>query len=120
MEKEECIIGAEDDEMVQKNLREVLRDAGNIDWRLALYLPKDVSSWSLDSLVMVEDPDDVDSDDPDEDPEVVKDAGYRYVMGIQSIQGIVNNANLQNNNVLDEGFFKAFIYYFENDAFIKL
>ncbi|GKW22344.1 hypothetical protein ACI51Z_16310 [Pectobacterium carotovorum] len=106
--------------MVQKNLREILRGAESIDWRLALYLPKDVSSWSLDSLVMVEDPDDVDSDDPDEDPEVVKDAGYRYVMGIQSIQGIVNNANLQNNNVLDEDFFKAFIYYFENDAFIKL
>lgn len=120
MEKEECIIGTEDDEMVQKDLREVLRDAGNIDWRLALYLPKDVSSWSLDSVVMVEDPDDVDSDYPDEDPDVVKDAGYRYVMGIQSIQGIVNNANLQKNNALDEDFFKAFIYYFENDAFIKL
>ncbi|MEQ9770327.1 hypothetical protein ABRQ03_05610 [Pectobacterium jejuense] len=106
--------------MVQKNLREVLRDAGNIDWRLALYLSKDISSWGLDSLVMVEDPDDVDSDDPDEDPEVVKDAGYRYVMGIQSIQGIVNNVNLQKNNVSDEDLFKAFIYYFGNDGFIKL
>ncbi|ULR32526.1 hypothetical protein MJO48_07555 [Dickeya fangzhongdai] len=105
--------------MVQKNLREILRDAKNIDWRLALYLPKDVSSWSLDLLVMVEDPDDVDSDDPDEDPDVVKDAGYRYVMEIQSIQGIVNNANLQ-KNVSDEDLFKAFIYYFENDDFIKL
>ncbi|MFP1762735.1 hypothetical protein [Lonsdalea quercina] len=106
--------------MVPKNLREVLRDAGNIDWSLALYLPTDVSSWSLDSLAMIEDPDDVDSDDLDEDPDVVKDAGYRYVMGIQSVQGIVNNANLQKNNVLDEDLFKAFIYYFENDAFIKL
>lgn len=64
-------------------------------------------------------PDDVDSDDPDEDPNVVKNAGYRYVMGIQSVQGIVNNVILQKNNALDEDFFKGFIYFFENDAFIK-
>ncbi|AFI89097.1 hypothetical protein F6Q07_06285 [Pectobacterium parmentieri] len=106
--------------MGQRNLREVLKDAENIDWHLALYLPKEVSAWNLDSLVMIEDPDDVDSDDPDEDPDVVKNAGYRYVMGIQSIQGIVNNAKLQLNNISDESLFTCFIFYFERDAFIEL
>ncbi|AOR64124.1 hypothetical protein KU73_12170 [Pectobacterium wasabiae] len=106
--------------MVQKNLRAVLKDAENIDWHLALYLPKDVPAWSLDSLVMIEDPDDVDSDDPDEDPDVVKNAGYRYVMGIQSIQGIVNNAKCQLNDISDTSLFTCFIFYFEHDAFIEL
>ncbi|WP_323637283.1 hypothetical protein [Pectobacterium polaris] len=106
--------------MVQKNLREVLGDAENIDWRLALYLPKDVSAWGLNSLVVIEDPDDVDSCEPDEDPEIVKNAGYRYFMGIQSVQGIVSNTKSQINNVSDEELFSALMFYFENDAFIKL
>lgn len=106
--------------MIQKNLREVLRNVENIDWRLALYLSRDVSAWDLNSLVMIEDPDDIDSDDLDDDPEVVKNAGFRYVMGIQSLKGIVNNAKLQRNIVSDEDLFKAFIFYFENDAFINL
>ncbi|KUI96673.1 MULTISPECIES: DUF7716 domain-containing protein [Vibrio] len=109
-----------EDKMFQKKLRDVLSNSENIDWRLALYLPKDVSSWSLDTLVIIEDPDDVDSDDEDEDPIAVKDAGYRYVLGIQTIQSIVNNLKMQKNNIRDGDLFKAFIYYFENDAFIKL
>jgi len=103
-----------------KKMREVLKDADNIDWYLALYLPKDVSSWSLESLVMIEDPDDISTDDPDDDPDVIKYAGYRYVMAIQSLQSIVNNLKLQTNTYSDEELFKAFIYYFKKDAFIKL
>ncbi|WP_409309263.1 hypothetical protein [Pectobacterium sp. B1J-3] len=106
--------------MVKKNLRETLRDVANIDWQLALYLPKDISVWDLDSLVMIEDPDDIDSDDPDEDPEIVKNAGYRYVMSIQSVQSVVNNVKQQRETTLEEDLFNAFMFYFEHDAFIKL
>lgn len=106
--------------MIQKNLKDVLNNANNIDWFLALYLPKDISSWSLDSLVIIDDPDDVDSDDPDEDPSAVKDAGYRYVLGMQTIQSIVNNLSLQKSNITDNDLFIAFMYFFENDAFIKI
>ena len=108
------------DKMAHKNLREVLTKAESIDWRLALYLTDDVSAWNLDSLAMIEDPDDVDSDDPDEDPLVVKAAGYRYVMGCQSVKSIVDNAKAQRKNLSDEALFKCFMFYLENDAFIKL
>lgn len=105
---------------MKKKLRETLRESDSIDWYLALYLPKDVSSWELESLAMIEDPDDVNSDDPDDDPDIVKDEGYRYVMGVQTVQSIVKNLNAQNINFSDEDLFKAFIYYFKYDAFIKV
>lgn len=103
--------------MMKKKLRETLRESDSIGWYLALYLPKDVSSWKLESLAMIEDPDDVNLDD---DPDIVKDEGYRYVMGVQTVQSIVKNLSAQNNNFSDEELFKAFIYYFKYDAFIKV
>lgn len=69
--------------------------------------------------MILEDPDDVDSDDPDELPESVKSAGFIYVIGMQDVQGIVANLKQQKNatSLDEEDYFEAFIYYLKNDAY---
>ncbi|MCW2256720.1 hypothetical protein M2263_002811 [Providencia alcalifaciens] len=106
--------------MNKKTLKDVLLAAPSISWDLALYLPKNTSSWSLDTIAMIEDPDNVDSDDPDADPEVIKEANYRYVLSIQTLQSIVSNARLQKMSVTEKELFQCFIYFFSNDAYLTL
>ena len=83
-------------------------------------MPKDTFSWDLDTIAMIEDPDDVESDELDDDPEVIKEANYRYVLTIQMLQSIVTYAKLQKANVTEEELLQCLIYYFNNDAYLTL
>ncbi|EJD6040637.1 DUF7716 domain-containing protein [Morganella morganii] len=106
--------------MNNETLRSVLLKALDIPWNLALYLPKNTVNWNLDTLAMIEDPDDVESDEPDDDPEVIKEAHYKYVISIQMLQSIVTYAKLQKANVTEEELLQCLIYYFNNDAYLTL
>ena len=110
----------ENDNMNNETLRNVLLKVLDISWSLALYLPKNRVNWNLDTLAMIEDPDDVESDELDDDPEIIKEANYKYVLSIQMLQRIVTNAKLQKENVTEEDLLQCLIYYFNNDAYLTL
>ncbi|EKK5571604.1 hypothetical protein ACQSMR_001714 [Morganella morganii] len=74
--------------------------------------------WNLDTIAMIEDPDDVESDELDNDPEVIKEANCKYVISIQILQSIVTNAKLQQANVTEEELLQCLIYYFNNDDYL--
>lgn len=104
--------------MIKSTLRNVLRSAENHDWRLALHLPQDRSSWSLTSKAVLEDPDDVDSDDPEALPDSVGQEGCVYAISMQDLRGVVENLKAQTREPSDEALFSALMYYLRNDAFI--
>lgn len=106
--------------MIKETLKVVLQKAREIPWDLALYLPKNMASWHLDTLAIIEDPDNIDSDDPDDDPDVIKEADYRYVLSIQILQSIVANAKSQEINITEEELLQCVIYYFNHDAYLML
>lgn len=106
--------------MNNETIRNVLLKVLDIPWNLALYLPKNTVNWNLDTLAMIEDPDDIESDELDDDPEVIKEANYKYVISIQMLQSIVTNAKLQKANVTEEELLHCLIYYFNNDAYLTL
>lgn len=106
--------------MIKNTLIVLLNNAEEIDWRLALYLPFSSSEWRADTEVIVEDPDNVDPNDPDSDPDVVRDAGYRYIMTMQSVRSIVSYARLQRETISDDALLESFLYYFQYDAYLSL
>ncbi|MNN82388.1 hypothetical protein D3C81_1993180 [compost metagenome] len=57
-------------------------------------------------------------DDEDDVPELAKDNDLIDALSIQTIQDIVNNAYEQKSNCTIEELLKAYLYYFDNDAFI--
>lgn len=100
-------------------LIEVLRAANQQRWDHALYLPHDRKKWALDTNALVLDPEDVENpDNPSDDPIIAKSNNYRYVLMIQDIQSIVENARMQ-KPASDQVLYDAFMYYLEHDAFIS-
>jgi hypothetical protein len=81
-----------------------------------LYLPE--TTWDLDTQgVFAEDDKDA---DPDADPRpgIAKSEGWKEILDGASIEDVVANAKAQIVNPNIEQLFEAFLYYFENDAFI--
>lgn len=102
----------------QISLRAVLRDAEKLPWQHALYLPSG-AGWTLDSVAIVWDPDDVDNPGDDESvPEPAARLGLRYVLSIHDLRGTVRNARAQLGDCSDEDLLRALVHYFERDAFI--
>lgn len=99
-------------------LAKVLESADELPWNEALYLPAS-RDWTLESPAMVWDPDDV-ADDEQEVPEVVKERGMVYVLGVSSVQDIISNARQQKANCSTGDKFDALMYYVRHDAFIEL
>jgi hypothetical protein len=81
-----------------------------------LYLPD--PPWNLDTQgVFATDDKDADpTDDPR--PDVAKNNDWQEVLDSASIEDIVANAKAQVGNPALPQLFDAFVYYFENDAFI--
>lgn len=105
--------------MSKDNLISVLKNPGKYPWNYALYLPKE--SWTPNTSAMVLDPDDIDNpEDPDDDPRAAKDAGFEYVLMMQDVDSISQNARLQKSSISEKDLFKAFTHYIKNDAFITL
>ena len=98
-------------------LIDVIQAPGNFNWRYALFLPQ--KKWQLDTQCLVLDPDDVDNpDDPDDNPRQAKDLGFDYVLMIQDIDSIYENAKSQKPGLTATELLDAFMFYYKNDAFI--
>jgi hypothetical protein len=94
----------------------VLEQADHFPANQALFLPKN-KNWSLDSQAIVWDPDDCDGDE--ELPEVVSRNNLVYVFGIGVVQDIVINVKQQKSKPSKDELMKAFMFYYEHDAFIS-
>ncbi|NVJ11099.1 hypothetical protein HUW63_38680 [Myxococcus sp. AM001] len=103
--------------MKRKNFSNVLMNTETLDWREALYLPKDKSLWGNSCEAIIANPDDYDNDD---NPVELSNIGYRYVLLCDDLTSIVSNIREQGVTP-DEGLiYDAFIYYLENDALLKV
>ncbi|MBC2582959.1 hypothetical protein [Clostridium sp. DJ247] len=97
--------------------RNVLVNANELPWENSIFLPKD-KNWSLNSLCYLFNLDDL--DDNEEVPQFAIDNNLDYVLSMADIQDIVDNAYQQQPECSEIDLFKAFMYYYENDAFITL
>ncbi|SDN31831.1 DUF7716 domain-containing protein [Paenibacillus jilunlii] len=97
-------------------LRKILNNIEQFEWSDALFLPDD-ETWDLDTKGAIFDPDDVE-DDSDEVPEFARENNLMYALDIQTIKGIIKNALVQKGECTDEDLIEAFLYYYDNDAFI--
>jgi len=98
------------------SLCEILQNINDYQWSDALYLP-DEDKWTQNTKGVVLDPDDVDAEE-DEIPKFALDNNLIYSLDIQTIQGIIDNANQQKKDCTIEDLFDAYLYYYNNDAFI--
>jgi hypothetical protein len=98
-------------------LKNVLNHANELPWNEYLFLPVD-KNWSLDSDCSVINWDEL--EDAGDTPKIAIDNKLIYVLDIATIQDIVNNANQQRPQCSASDLFKAFMYYYNNDAFITL
>ena len=107
-------------QMKNRKFSDVLSDAENLDWEDALYLPKDKEKWGLNCEAIIENPDNFEDYDADDNPVEMSKINYRYVLLCDDLSSIVKNLQEQNASYDLDAAYKAFIYYFENDSFIKL
>jgi hypothetical protein len=98
-------------------MKDVLTNIDKYDWSYALFLPED-EEWELQTTCAVLDPDDVE-EDADEAPRYAIDNKLVYALSIHDIQGIVENAYGQKSDCNIKDLLEAFLYYFDNDAFIE-
>ena len=96
----------------------ILKSIEEFKWSEALFLPED-EVWEKDTEGMVLDPDDIE-DDEDEVPREAKEKHLIYALSIQTIQSIVKNLQQQNHNISEDDLVEAFLYYYDNDAYIEL
>ena len=96
-------------------LQDILSSPETLHWAHGLYMPRD-SEWDLETPCLVWDVDDCEADS--DEPKEAVDRGFKYVLGIQAVQGIVQNARTQLPRASSTDLLNAFIYYFEHDAFI--
>ena len=96
----------------------ILNNIMNFKWSDALFLPED-EVWNKDTKGMVLDPDDVE-DDEDEVPKEAKKKQLMYALNIQTVQAIVKNVEQQNHYFTDDDLVEAFLYYYDNDAYIEI
>ena len=101
-----------------KKLSFILKNIEEFKWSDALFLPKD-DVWEKDTEGMVLDPDDVE-DDEDDVPREAKENHLMYTLSIQTIQSIVRNLEQQNHDFSEDDLVEAFLYYYDNDAYIEL
>ena len=97
-------------------LKQVLINISEFDWSYALYLEAG-EVWNLNTKCAVLDPNDVEDDD-EELPTYAKKNKLVYVLTIQEIKGIIKNAYQQKKDCSEDDLLKAFVYYYDNDAFI--
>ncbi len=97
-------------------LSEVLSRADSFWGELALYIAED-EVWNLSSPCMAADPNEL--DDPDQ---IVNTDGrrFQYALQMATVQQIVKNVQAQTQNPPLSLLLEAFLYYYDNDAFIRL
>jgi hypothetical protein len=102
-------------------LREALRHPTRLsgEW---VFLPRDRSTWTLESdvyaLDLKEIPPDVDDDEADLPDEAIA-KGLRTVLTVEDFEDVVSNALQQKPNAGDEELFLALQYYLDHDAYLE-
>ena len=99
-------------------IENILQNIEHLQWHDALYFPKYDQSWKKDMPIMVLDPED--SEDPDDDPLVVKENGFVYMLTVSSAQDVMRNLLSQHESADIEVKLKALKYYFDRNAYISL
>ncbi|MBU6961415.1 hypothetical protein KRR23_27235 [Pseudomonas sp. CVAP len=107
-------------QMKKIKFADVLSDAENLDWEDALYLPKNKEEWALDCEAIIENPDNFEDYDTDDNPIEISKINYRHVLLCDDLTSIIKNLQEQNISYDLDLTYKAFIFYIENDSFIKL
>jgi hypothetical protein len=97
-------------------LDSILKKVNDFNWSDTLYLPEE-DVWDLTTKGLILDPDDVE-DDRDDVPMLAEKNCLIDALSIQTIQSIVKNAYEQRSNCTIEELLEAYLYYFDNDAFI--
>jgi len=98
-------------------LRDVLTGINQQPWNFALYMPHGVD-WNSDTQCAVLNPDDFDNESDPERPRFAADNGLFYALGIQIVKSIVENATEQKPHATTSDLVDAFVYYYDNDAYI--
>lgn len=107
------------DQMKKTKFINVLSDAENLNWEDALYLPKNKEEWGLNCEAIIENPDTFEDYDADDNPTELSKIGYRYVLLCDDLSSIIKNLKEQTASYDMDTAYKAFIFYFNNDSFIK-
>lgn len=102
---------------------ELLTEIESLDEQSWVYLPSDEKwtlpsrSLALQSLEVAPD----EEDDPDAGiPPAAKKHALMQALPVTTVQDIVRNAKAQKPQVTQEELFKAFLHYYDHDAFLKL
>ncbi|MDR2305968.1 MAG: hypothetical protein LBE53_02025 [Paucimonas sp.] len=105
--------------MKLETLESVLAGIDKQPWDFALYMPHGVP-WNKDTLCAVLDPDDFENEPNPDRPKFALDNNLHYALGIEIIQSIIENAKEQRPRANAFELADAFIYYYDNDAYIDL
>lgn len=104
-------------------LGQVIQTADNIDCEHSLYLPFD-QKWGLETkaLTVLLDssgggPEETEDDHP---PEAAIREGLARAIGMDAVQDVVANLRQQMNEPTPVQLLEAFLFYYDNDAFIEL
>ena len=100
------------------DLRSALREASEGPYGYALYLPED-EPWTLDTRCAL-----VDANDPSADdtlgPAFAQAHRLRFALDYRMVRGIRNNLMQQVASPSDLLLLEAFLYYYDNDAFLRV
>ncbi|WP_261845089.1 DUF7716 domain-containing protein [Aliamphritea ceti] len=105
-------------EVEKKRFGELLMTVDLVDWRTAVYLPVDIARWSTEIEALIANPDFFDEYDLDDNPEYMTSIGYKEILLSDDIAGVFKNAKSRFDVVDEDVMFKAFLFYYENDAYI--
>lgn len=98
-------------------LRDVLSAIDKLPWNFALFMPHGVD-WNENTPCAVLNPDDFENEPDPDRPKFASENGLYYALGMQVIESIVENARDQKQDATMSDLVDAFIYYYDNDAYI--
>ena len=94
----------------------ILSNAETFHWSDALFLPEN-EVWDCHTEGLIWDPDDIE-DEENERPKAAIENQFMYTLSIQCIQLIVQNARKQKQNITEDELLEAFLFYYDNDAYM--
>lgn len=97
---------------------EVLINANKLDWRMALYLPRDKNIWNLEATAIIADPQEFQEFDEYENPIAMNKIDYEEIILCDELNGILQNLKNNEVEISEEKMLESFLYYFENEEYI--
>lgn len=96
-------------------LQDCLENVETLESHLAVALPEE-EIWGLQTRCALVDPNSV--DDPDASVQIFG-TPFQLTLSVATVQEIVGNARAQVAEVATDKLLEAFLFYFDNDAFIS-